>query len=201
MELMFRPLARYADFQGRARRSEYWLWALFRFILSVIMFILQYALIIGAAASSAASGQAEGANATGAAGAVGLLTLLNWVIILGLLLPHTAVAVRRLHDTNRSGWWVVFPYVVGLVALIVVFTLNSESIINSAKSVSSMSNPGNSNAGLALALQIFRAMIWVIVPFLLAKLLTFIFRVTEGTPGSNRFGPNPKGPGGNIDVF
>lgn len=201
MELMFRPLARYADFQGRARRSEYWLWALFRFILSAIMVILQYALIFGAAASSVANGQTDSAAATGAAGALGLLGILGWIIMLGLLLPHTAVAVRRLHDTNRSGWWVVFPYVVGLVALIVVFTLNSDSIINSAKSMSGMSNPGNSNAGFAMALQIFRAMIWVIVPYLLAKIVTFIFRVSEGTPGSNRFGPNPKGPGGNIDVF
>ncbi|MDO8296647.1 MAG: DUF805 domain-containing protein [Caulobacter sp.] len=93
MELMFQPLKKYADFQGRARRSEYWLFVLFQIIVYII------AAVLGAIAGG------------GDSGAVNLLV---GVVSLGLLLPSLAVSVRRLHDIDRTGWWVL----IGLIPLI-----------------------------------------------------------------------------------
>lgn len=201
MELMFKPFVRYVDFQGRSRRSEYWLWALFLFLVYMALSILQYVMIFSMAASSVANGQnGDGAAASGV-GAMGLIMLLKFVFWLAVLLPSMAVAVRRMHDINRSGWWIVFPYIVLLVAMIVVFSLNGESFINNMKNMEGMSNNKDPRAAVAFIMSIIRPMMWIILPFFLAKVVTFVFRVTEGTPGNNRFGPDPKGRGGNINVF
>ena len=201
MELMFKPFVRYVDFQGRSRRSEYWLWALFLFLVYMALSIFQYVMIFSMAASSVANGQnGDGAAASGA-GAMGLIMLLKFVFWLAVLLPSMAVAVRRMHDINRSGWWIVFPYVVLLIAMIVVFSLNGESFINNMKNMEGMSNNKDPRAAVAFVMSILRPMMWIILPFFLAKVVTFVFRVTEGTPGNNRFGPDPKGRGGNINVF
>lgn len=85
-------LSRYVDFNGRAARSEYWWFVLFQ-ILAVI-----------------------------AAGLVDIfIGFLQPLVILGLILPGIAVAVRRLHDTDRSGWWFLISFIplVGLVVLLV----------------------------------------------------------------------------------
>lgn len=82
--------AKYADFSGRASRSEYW-W----FILFIILAGLAISLI-----SQELSG----------------------LFTLGTLLPSIAAAARRLHDTNRSGWWqlIVLVPVVGFIVLVVL---------------------------------------------------------------------------------
>ncbi len=89
---------RYADFQGRASRSEFWWFALFYFLLS-------FAVGIVGAASDTLGG------------------LLNLVLSLGLLLPSLAVSIRRLHDTDRTGWWILLYLVpvIGAIVLIVFF--------------------------------------------------------------------------------
>jgi uncharacterized membrane protein YhaH (DUF805 family) len=79
--------SKYVVFSGRARRSEFWWFALFSFILYVI------AGIIDAAIGS---------------------SVLGVIVALALLLPSLAVTVRRLHDTGRSGWWIL----IGLIPLI-----------------------------------------------------------------------------------
>lgn len=85
-------LSRYVDFSGRASRSEYW-W-----------FVLFQALVVAAAAILDIF--------------VGFLQVL---VTIGLILPGLAVAVRRLHDTDRSGWWFLISFVplVGFVVLLV----------------------------------------------------------------------------------
>lgn len=91
-------LRNYADFQGRARRKEYWMFTLLVTLATVL------AVILGGAESS-----------------VGGLLLL--VIVLGGLIPGLAVTVRRLHDLGLSGWLVLIgllPYVGGLVLLILM---------------------------------------------------------------------------------
>jgi len=84
-------LTKYASFNGRATRSEYW-W-----------FILFVAIAQGIAMSLSQNLQA--------------------VVSLVLLLPNLAVAVRRLHDVNRSGWWywVVLIPLIGVIVLIYWF--------------------------------------------------------------------------------
>lgn len=88
-------LSKYADFNGRATRAEYWWFFLFVILAGAILSMLARPL----------------------AG----------VFYLGTLLPWLAVAVRRLHDTDRSGWWLLvgFVPVVGTIVLLVFFTQKS----------------------------------------------------------------------------
>ncbi|MCW2261770.1 MULTISPECIES: DUF805 domain-containing protein [Sphingobacterium] len=71
----------YANFDGRARRKEYWMFALFNFIISCILGILAYI-----------------AN---------VFYYLSIIVSLALIIPSIAVAVRRLHDINKSGWMIL----------------------------------------------------------------------------------------------
>jgi len=79
---------RYATFSGRARRKEFWYFVLFSFLVSLVLNAIDLAI--------------------GTSGILGL------IYSLAVLIPSLAVSVRRLHDTGRSGWWVL----IGLVPLI-----------------------------------------------------------------------------------
>ena len=85
----------YADFTGRATRSEYWWFTLFNIIVSsVIGLILPY---------------------------------ISWIWTLAVLVPGTALCVRRLHDVGKSGWyylWILLP-IVGLIMILVQFLKDS----------------------------------------------------------------------------
>lgn len=88
---------KYADFNGRSRRKEYWNYVLFLFLF----FLAAYAIMfVGLAMESTLIS--------------GLGSLLAVIIALGTFIPSLAAAVRRLHDTNRSGWF----YLIGLIPLI-----------------------------------------------------------------------------------
>ena len=88
----------YVSFSGRAVRSEYWYWALFIFILTIVSGILD-----GAMFPDSESGQ-------------GPITVVASIVT---LLPSLAVGVRRLHDIDRTGWWylIVFTFI-GIFVLI-----------------------------------------------------------------------------------
>src|SRR5690348_2196785 len=92
---------KYADFNGRARRSEYWFFVLFYAIVRTV------ANVIDAVIGTRGFGASQG--------------LLGLLVGLALLLPGLSVAVRRLHDTGRSGWWVLIGLIplVGVIVLIV----------------------------------------------------------------------------------
>jgi len=97
-------LKKYATFTGRARRSEYWYYTLFYFIIFVVLAAVGYLLD----------------NATGDGVFLWYRTLTG-LFSLALLLPSLAVAVRRLHDTGRSGWYyflVLIPVVGGIILLV-----------------------------------------------------------------------------------
>jgi uncharacterized membrane protein YhaH (DUF805 family) len=99
---------KYADFSGRARRSEYWFFILFTAIVSAVAGVLD-----------AIFGIRNGPY--GGAGPIqGLLQL-------ALLVPTLAVGARRLHDIGRSGWWLLIGLipVVGWIILIVLFVQDS----------------------------------------------------------------------------
>lgn len=107
---------RYADFTGRARRSEYW-W----FYLAYVLVVLVIAIAGGIVAAVVGS-----VNET-AGSAVGLLvTILYFIVALALILPTLAVGARRLHDTGRSGWWLLLALVpLGGIVLLVFWVLDS----------------------------------------------------------------------------
>lgn len=101
--------SQYATFSGRARRSEFWYWVLFNALVGAVF-----------AALAGATGGFEIDPVTGmpSYGATGVIANL---VSLALLIPSIAVTVRRLHDTDRSGfWWFIglVPFVGWIVLLV-----------------------------------------------------------------------------------
>jgi uncharacterized membrane protein YhaH (DUF805 family) len=119
MSWFVEALKKYAVFSGRSRRKEYWYYVLFVAIISIVLNMIDGLL-----------GTYNGSTGAG---------LLSTIFSLAVLIPSIAVSVRRLHDIDRTGWWVL----IGLVPLIG----------------------------------------WIVL---------LIFHVQDSTPGTNRYGPNPK---------
>ena len=119
---------KYIDFSGRASRSEFWWFFLFRFIVGLI---------------------------------TGLIPFLGGIIALALLLPGLAVTSRRLHDTNRTGWWMLLP--IGAMA---------------------------AGAFLGVFGLPFAA-IGILMGGLVGFLALLMFLIQPSDPGPNRYGPNP----------
>jgi uncharacterized membrane protein YhaH (DUF805 family) len=94
-------LENYANFSGRARRAEFWWYFLANFIVSLVLNLLQ------AAAS--------------------IFVVLVVIYGLAVLIPGLAVGVRRLHDTGKSGWWLLIALIpiVGIIVLIVFWAADS----------------------------------------------------------------------------
>jgi uncharacterized membrane protein YhaH (DUF805 family) len=112
-------LKKYAVFSGRSRRMEYWYFVLFNIIVGVVLALIDILL--------------------GTFSAAGNIGLLSGIYSLAVLIPTLAVIVRRLHDIDRTGWW-IFINLIPLIGTIVLL----------------------------------------------------VFALTPGTPGSNRYGPDPK---------
>lgn len=178
--LMLQPLVKYADFNGRARRTEFWLWALLKQMvpyayLAVAGFIAMPPMLV-----------------TEAPDPTTVETYLKQVCIyyapllvigLLLLLPSLAVQVRRLHDSNRTGWWILSPFA-GMAVGICLATVWFISVFH-GKTPQQEAFPG-----------VFIAILIVYLPMILAALLLFIFNLLDGTAGPNRFGPDSKGRSG-----
>ena len=132
MEWMLMPFKRYADFNGRSQRMEYWMFTLFIMIVAFVLVML--AGLLGGFSDSSGSG-------------LSMIVLIPLILlVLATIIPSIAVTVRRFHDQDKSGWFYLLsfiPYVGGLIV--------------------------------------------------------FVFMCLDGTPGPNRFGPDPKGD--HQDVF
>lgn len=165
MNYMLMPLRRYADFSGRSRRKEFWLWALLNWIIQGAlwaMILTSFFATLAGIAERARAGEFDSYAAT--ADGSSTVTLngevynvppevvmqafssifglpFTIVMLWGLVtfIPNLAVAVRRLHDTDRSGWTILL----GLIPLI-------------------------------------------------GGIILLVFFLIEGTRGPNRFGPDPK---------
>lgn len=87
-------LKKYIVFNGRARRKEYWMFVLFNMIIATALAYIQPMF--------------------------GLEPYLYSLYMLAVFLPTLAVVFRRLHDTNRSGWWLLFGFI-PLIGAIVLF--------------------------------------------------------------------------------
>lgn len=99
---LFEIIKKYAKFEGRANRPQFWYFVLTQFLA---FFILELLCVIPFV------------------NIIAFLALL--VLFLGLIVPFIAVTVRRLHDTNRSGWWLLLYFVpfVGSIVLLVFMCL------------------------------------------------------------------------------
>jgi uncharacterized membrane protein YhaH (DUF805 family) len=126
MNWYLQALRHYADFSGRARRKEFWIFIL----INILIYLVLYTPTL-----AAESGEDR---IPGALLMVSALVLC--VFILATLLPSWAVCVRRLHDIDRSGLWLL----IGFIPII-----------------------GN--------------------------VILLVFGLPDGTPGPNRYGPDPKG--------
>ena len=116
-------LKKYAVFNGRAGRKEYWMFFLFNFLIAIVISIIGALLHVG---------------------------FLSTIYTLALLIPSIAVGVRRLHDTGRSGWWLLIGLVplVGIIVLIVCLAEKSNPEENkygsNVKGMVSVGTPGGS---------------------------------------------------------
>lgn len=143
MEWMTMPLKRYAEFSGRSRRKEYWMYVLFIILVSVVLSVVE--------------------NVVGLAQTVGPYGPLTALFALATFVPSLAAGVRRLHDTDRSGWWLLIgiaPYLLAL-ALLMTGSLSLFTVLS--------------------------------VVALIGAVALLVFLVLDGTKGPNRFGPDPKG--------
>jgi uncharacterized membrane protein YhaH (DUF805 family) len=102
MNWYLKVLKNYVNFQGRARRKEYWMFTLFNIIFSVVLTLIETLADIS--------------------------PFLTGIYSLFILLPGLAVTVRRLHDTGRSGWWVLIGLIpfIGSIVILVFTCLESE---------------------------------------------------------------------------
>jgi uncharacterized membrane protein YhaH (DUF805 family) len=119
MSYYLEALKKYAVFSGRSRRMEFWYFVLFNIIVAVVLALIDTLL-----------GTTTGVSSFG---------LLSGIYSLAVLIPTLAVTVRRLHDIDRTGWWIL----INLIPLI-------------------------------------------------GTIVLLVFELTPGTPGSNRYGPDPK---------
>jgi uncharacterized membrane protein YhaH (DUF805 family) len=94
-------LKKYAVFSGRARRREFWFFVLFNFIISIILSIIDYFINY---------------------------QILTTLYSLGVLIPSIAVTIRRLHDTDRRGWWIFISLIpiIGAIVLLIFMVLDSQ---------------------------------------------------------------------------
>ena len=108
MNWYIEALKKYAVFSGRSQRKEYWFFVLFSLIVTLVLSLIDGSLGLFDAESG--------------------IGVLSGIYSLGVLVPSIAVGVRRLHDTSRSGWWLLISFVplIGVIVLIVLMALDSE---------------------------------------------------------------------------
>jgi uncharacterized membrane protein YhaH (DUF805 family) len=160
MNWYLKAFGQYVDFGGRARRREYWKFVAFNFLFSLVAMGLDYWL---------------GFRVKGSP--YGVLYLLY---SLSVLLPSLGVAVRRLHDVGKSGWWLLLS-VIPLLLLTLIVSISKRGIYD---------NGENSWVILLLLLIPISVAVWLLVQF-----------VTDSEAQSNRYGENPKADETEADAF
>lgn len=169
MKWFIKCFKQYADFEGRARRKEYWWFWLIYLIVTVALMIGWLAPIVKMAATTSSADELDEMVLYGSM----LDNLANpfliiWLLFyLATLIPGIAVSVRRLHDIGKSGWWYFLPL--------------GTSLLNSIAELL-----GESQMGLTFILMLIS---------LGAGILFLVWMFTDSQYGPNQWGPNPKGEG------
>ena len=156
-------LKHYADFNGRARRSEFWYFQLFNFLIEIGIYLIVLAIkeVIGID-----------------------LGFLRFVYPIALLIPNLA---RRLHDTNRSGWWQLLTIITGLIT--------SGFVITFVYLVFLCAIWGIDMRGFSIFMEekLLSVLLFVsIICHIAAEILLLVWYCRDSQQGVNRFGPNPK---------
>ncbi|QPB83175.1 DUF805 domain-containing protein [Pseudoalteromonas rubra] len=108
LEIYLSVFKNYFEFKGRARRKEYWVFILSSILVSVVLGLVD--ITLGLYSEEAGLG------------------LLSGLYALAIIIPSIALSVRRLHDTGRSGWWVLLSLIplIGPIVLIVFYVMDSK---------------------------------------------------------------------------
>ena len=109
MDWYLKVLKNYVGFSGRARRKEYWMFTLVHLLVLIGLVIVD--------------------GVSGTLDAVTGLGLLSGIYSLAVLIPSLAVSVRRLHDRDKSGWWLLLALIplIGAIVILVWTVMEGES--------------------------------------------------------------------------
>ena len=159
-------LEKYADFTGRAPRAEFWWYALALVVAGIIVAIVESILGLSHMIFY-------------------IFGPLSLLFRLATVVPSLAVTARRLHDTNRSGWWVLLPLIPELGMLVMAAT--------TAGAIAAGGGMGAAVGGAFLT-----GLIGLVA--LIGAIVLIVFCAMPSQPGVNQYGPNPYGEGGGDTV-
>lgn len=166
MKWYLKVLRQYADFNGRARRTEFWMFTLFSFIFSMLLSVVDIFLSFGTIDYAGFLDLLLPENSS-------LLTLSTLYYFL-VLIPSIAVSVRRLHDVGKSGWFLLVPITSIFISLFLTLFIFGSVHSNVPESISVL-------VFVIGTLASYGACIWLLVLFL-----------KDSQPVENKYGPNPK---------
>lgn len=138
MKWYLAALKKYATFRGRASRSEFWFFTLFNLIAYIVLIFLD--------------------GMFGTFDEEGGIGLLSGIYSLGVILPSFAVSVRRLHDTDRTGWWMLISLIplIGTIVLFVFWCQKGTSGTNRFGDDPLGGTRSNSNSGNTDTVDLFK---------------------------------------------
>jgi uncharacterized membrane protein YhaH (DUF805 family) len=157
------PFKRYADFSGRSPRAEYWWYLLAVIVVGGLLGFVDGLVLRG--------------PIYGGLGPLGLAFTMTTVV------PGTALVVRRLHDTDISGWWAL----IRVPTIVMIATANSFSTVGATVGRTS---------GVLFVVEILVFLAWLFAGF-----FVFLRTVGAGDEGRNRYGPDPYGGNELEEVF
>ena len=173
----FLPLKKYAQFSGRAPRAEFWWYFLF---LVIVYFGIG---IVGGMLGAGRT--ADPANPLAGFAAMGVAGIFMGIFWLAVIIPTTAVQVRRLHDINRSGWWVGGFWIVYILYMAMFF-----------------SNMGAAMAGTGGSSGMMMGTMVLGLVIMIYSIVLLVLQCLRGTQGPNDYGPDPYGVGDDVgEVF
>lgn len=205
MNLLTRHLTAIADFRGRENRQPFWLWILIVYIVQfIVMMIAIVPLMISWVDQMAPAMQGDPHRLDNDPQAVfqlmmpmmqNMMTVMLVIAVLFLALTVAAV-VRRLLDSDRSGWWASPYYAMQIVSPLVMASIFPRyfTIMASMASAKPGSPPDMTNPAFQQAMQSMTLMSLVNVLGFAILVMMIVFLVLPGTVGPNRFGDDPLSP-------
>ena len=205
MNLLGRHLTGLFDFRGRENRQPFWLWILIVYVVQfVVMMIAMVPLMMSWIDQMTPAMQGDPHKFDNDPQAVFQLMMpmmqnmiMVMLVIAVLFLALTVAAVvRRLHDSDRSGWWASPYYAMQIVSPIVMASIFPRyfTIVASMASAKPGSPPDMTNPAFQQAMQSMSLMSLVNVLSFAILVMMIVFLVLPGTVGPNRFGDDPLKP-------